>query len=95
MRHALAVLAFLLTIGGCTIRPPEDEVRARVAAVESYRTLGGDIRHWVTLEFTDATGATNHQRVEVDLREWLLFGREGADVCLHRWGGGWRMDRCR
>lgn len=97
MPRALAVLVFLYTLGGCAIRPPlaVEEVRASVVEVFSYRTLAGDIRHRVTLEYRDAAGVLNRQQVEVEMREWLRFGREGAEVCLHRWGGGWRMDECR
>lgn len=90
------VLAAFLWVLCCSIQtPPQPDIRATVVERQQGRTLTGDYRYFFTLEYRDAVGALNHQRLEVQRREWMLFDHTGAEICLSRWMGGWRMDPCR
>ncbi len=92
---SIVLTAFWLALCCSMQTPPKEDIRATVTEAKLGRTLTGDYRYFLELEYRDTAGVLNHQRLEVQEREWRLFGRQGAEICLSRFMGGWRMDPCR
>lgn len=77
-------------------RPRAEPIRASVVEVPpsrmNYRT--GELLHFLVIEYRDEKNVLNQDMVRVGDREWLLFGRQGAEVCLYPQGRDWRMAPC-
>lgn len=87
------ILGILLAavVLACTLASAPPTLRGVVVEAKSARTYQGDMLYFLTIEYRDASGALVHERCQVGMREWLLFGVEGREVCINPDG---RMVRC-
>ena len=87
MTEILVALVFVALMGiGClTMRDDDSQTRLQGTVVRKHIEppyKGGDPTYYLTVEFRDEEGVLNVRTVEATQREWMIWGREGAEVCL-------------
>ena len=99
MTEIVLVLVFVALMGvGCLTMRDDPSQRLHgtvVAAFVAPPYRDGDPVYYITVEFDDEEGVHCTRTVPATQREWMIWGREGAEVCLRpQSGGNYQMVGC-
>lgn len=66
-----------------------------VEAIRHMNYHTGEFVYFLKIEYD--IDSTHHHTVTVNVnqRDWMRFGREGARICLYPFGQVWRIGACR